>query len=419
MDSIQASKMYRKVQESQTLLINSQSKRLEEDNVDIVKFGFGQSPFLPPKPVQHALRGAVHHKEYTSVQGDQTLRELIATFHQEHNGLKTHPENILIAPGSKILIFNILLAFQKADIFIPAPAWVSYAPQAQLIGHNTIKVASCREQKWRVTPESLEVSLQSKQHKESVLILNYPGNPDGLTYTEDELEAIANHSHKNNMLVIADEIYGLLDHGMSHHSFANYYPEWTITTTGLSKWCGAGGWRFGAALLSDKLASDMKQTLIGIGSETYSCAPAPVQVAAKEAYKSFQDMRGYIKWQTSILSQLGNHCADKLNEANISTFHPQGGFYLFPDFSHYQEKLKSLNIRTSADMCQRILQDAGVAILPGSAFGMPEKELVARLAYVDFQSPNEESKFIAEEHAPKVLMGIRRLSEWVKYMESL
>ncbi len=140
-----------------------------------------------------------------------------------------------------------------------------------------------------MTPENLKESSQFKEYKDSILILNYPGNPDGLTYTEDKLKAIANYTRDANMLVISDEIYGLLDHAMSHNSFANYYPERTITTTGLSKWCGAGGWRFGAALLSDGISVDLKQTLIGIGSETYSCAPSPVQIAAKEAYRSFQE----------------------------------------------------------------------------------------------------------------------------------
>ena len=99
--------MLRKVQESQTLLINSQSKRLEKNNIEIIKFGFGQSPFMPPMVVQKALRESVHHKEYSSVQGDTELRELISNFHEEHNGLKVNADNILIAPGSKILIFNI------------------------------------------------------------------------------------------------------------------------------------------------------------------------------------------------------------------------------------------------------------------------------------------------------------------------
>ena len=325
--------MYREVEESQTLLINTQSKILAAQNKKVIKFGFGQSPFLPPKDVLEALEKSVHHKEYSSVQGDLELRELMAEFHRKHNGLEVEPDNILVAPGSKILIYNVLLAFEKADVFIPAPAWVSYAPQAKLVGHNIIKVPTSFEERWRVSAKALNEAAKSKQHKASILIFNYPGNPDGLTYDEQELIELAKAAKSLGILVIADEIYGLLDHEFSHLSFANYYPERTITTTGLSKWCGAGGWRFGAAFLYKNIEPALKQALIGIGSETYSCAPTPVQIAAKAAYKDYDQTKSYLDYQIRILKQIGNFCADRLNAADIRVHSPQGGFYLFPDFS--------------------------------------------------------------------------------------
>ncbi len=107
-------------------------------------------------------------------------------------------------------------------------------------------------------------------------------------------------------------------------------------------------------------------------------------------------------------------CADILNNATINTFHPQGGFYLFPDFSFHQEKLKDIGINTSTEFCQKILQDIGVAILPGTAFGMHENELVARLAYVDFDAPEEYNNFVFEDHAPKVLKGIYIIAQWIE-----
>lgn len=279
--------MYRQIEESQTLLINSQSNLLQNQDQKVIKFGFGQSPFLPPKTVLRALEKAVYHKEYSSVQGDAEIRELMSEFHKKHNGLEVKPENILIAPGSKILIYIILLAFEQADVFIPAPAWVSYAPQAKLAGHNIIKLNTTFEDKWRITPNNITKAINFKKTSASILILNYPGNPDGLTYTEDELKAIASVAREQDILVISDEIYALLDHRLNHKSFNNYYPEKTITTTGLSKWCGAGGWRFGAAFLYENIEPEFKQALIGIGSETYSCAPTPVQIAAKMAYQNF------------------------------------------------------------------------------------------------------------------------------------
>ena len=127
--------IFRKIKESQTLLINNQSKNLESQDKKVFKFGFGQSPFLPSEIVMEELRLNVHHKEYSSVQGDSALRQIISDFHRQMNGLKISKDNIMIAPGSKILIYSILLSYKEADVFIPAPSWVSYAPQAELAGH--------------------------------------------------------------------------------------------------------------------------------------------------------------------------------------------------------------------------------------------------------------------------------------------
>jgi aspartate aminotransferase len=405
--------MYREVEESQTLLINTQTKIMAAQNRNLFQFGFGQSPFMPPANVQEALKNAVSHKEYSSVQGDLELRENIATFHHAHNGLVTEADNVVVAPGSKILIFNILLAFIKADVFIPAPAWVSYAPQAKLAGHHIIKLSTSFEQRWRVTPQVIHAAAASKRYKPSILILNYPGNPDGLTYSETELLELAKAVRKYNMLVVSDEIYGLLDHNNTHLSFATYYPQRTVTTTGLSKWCGAGGWRFGAALISNGMDPSFKQALLGIGSETYSCAPVPVQMAGRVAYQDYDSMKPYILTQIQILKEIGNYCSDQLRKSNIRVHPPQGAFYLFLDFSLFQEKFKKIGISTSRELCSKLLADTGVVLLPSIAFGFESSFLGARLAYVDFDQPREGEHFNIKEHCPRMIEGIKALCQWI------
>jgi aspartate aminotransferase len=405
--------MYRKIEESQTLLINTQSKDLELQNKEIIKFGFGQSPFMPPNLVLEALKNSVNHKEYTSVQGDLELRRNISLFHEDHNGLKVSPDNILTAPGSKILIFNILMSFKEADVFIATPSWVSYAPQAKLAGHNIIKLKTSFEERWRICPRTIRDASKNKKTKVSIMIINYPGNPDGLTYTEDELKELAKVAKELNILVISDEIYGLLDHNHEHKSFANYYPEKTITTTGLSKWCGAGGWRFGAAFLYENIEPEFKQVLIGIGSETYSCAPTPVQMAAKVAYQNYDKTSDYLTMQTNILKQIGNYCAEKLNACDIRVHAPEGGFYLFPDFSIYKKKLHTKGIKSSNDLCQQLLKDTGVVLLPASAFGFDQNYLAARLAYVDFKEPGLDGSFDVKVNCPNVIQGIDKICDWI------
>jgi len=406
--------MFKQVEESQTLLINTQSKLLASQSKKIIKFGFGQSPFLPPKFVLEALRNAVEHKEYSSVQGESELRENISKFHKKHNGLTVESDNILIAPGSKILIYNILLSFIKADVFIPAPAWVSYAPQAKLVGHHVIKLNTSFENRWRITAKDLDEGIKLKQYEPSILILNYPGNPDGLTYSEPEIIELAKAARLHNMLVISDEIYGLLNHNKSHLPFVNYYPERTITTTGLSKWCGAGGWRLGAAFLYKDIEPAFKRALIGIASETYSCGPTPVQIAAKAAYKNYNQIEDYLDYQINILKEIGNFCAAKLNAVNIRVHAPQGGFYIFPDFSLYKNKLSKQSINTSNQLCERLLIDTGVMLLPASAFGFENQYLAVRLAYVDFQEPLMNDKFDLHTHCPNVIEGIEKICTWIE-----
>ena len=402
------------VEESQTLLVNEQSKILEKQSIEVFKFGFGQSPFLPPQEVMNSFKAAVHRKDYSSVQGIAELRESIAKFHNRLNGIEANAKDIFVAPGSKILLWSIMACFKEADVLIPTPAWVSYQPQVKLLGHNSIALSTNFEEKWRVTPDTIEKAVLLKKSKDTIMILNYPGNPDGLSYTEEELKELARVAKKYEILVISDEIYGLLSHSCKHFSFANYYPEKTITTTGLSKWCGAGGWRLGAAICSPGISKTMKDTMIGIGSESYSCAPTPVQIAAITAYQSSDSILNYIKEVNQILTKVGDYTFEKLNKTKIRIHKPDGGFYLFPDFSNYKEKLEEKGIYTSALLTNKIITETGVALLPASAFGFSDTFLATRLAYVDFTPPACLSDFIFEEHTQKLQLGIKKLASWLE-----
>jgi len=417
----------RSVEKSQTLLLNEQSRNLEKGGKKVYKLGFGQSPFLPPNSVIEALKTHAHRKDYSPVQGIPELRRAVAEFHGRVDGLDVKPDDVLIAPGSKILIYAAMAAFTKADLLVCAPAWVSYAPQAHLLGHGVITLTTTFEGRWRLTADVLAAALEGRENKDipSILILNYPGNPDGLGYTPDELTALADVARKYGTLVISDEIYGLLNHTGKHVSLAKYYPEGTVITSGLSKWCGAGGWRLGTAVLPARFGAEFKDTMLGIASETYSCATLPVQLAGVEAFSYSADIEQYVKQQRRVLSLIGNTVAGKLQKHNIQVHKPEGGFYLFPDFTKVAAELLRYGIKNSQTLCEALLAETGVALLPGAAFGMKPEKLTARLAYVDFDGvavleaagkaqPGEPlpSSFLAANTAHQ-LEGIDALCQWV------
>ncbi len=409
-----------KVAKSGTLSLNEKSSALAAAGRRVYRFGFGESPFPPPRRVHEALRHAAHRTDYTAVAGMPELREKVAAFHHEVDGYPIQPNQVLIAPGSKPLLHNIMRAFQPAEVTIPGPSWVSYAPQARLAGHKTVGIPTSFDGRWRVAPEDLEhVMLRHRGadcHK--LMVLNYPGNPDGLTYSTEELEALTAVLRRHGVWVIADEIYGLLDHRGQHVSLARLYPERTLVTTGLSKWCGAGGWRLGALILPPDAPTALRDALIGLGSETYSCAPAPIQVAALAAYELDAELHGFLAAQRRILRAIGSAVHRALLKAGICVHAPQGGFYLLLDFSPFSDRLVERGIRSDSQLCDRLLAETGVALLPGGAFGMPALSFTARLAYVDFDGDAalrdvDRIEANVTEHAAKMLEGLAALREWL------
>jgi len=419
------SSFLREAEHSETLFINELSCEKESSGIKVYKFGFGQSPFLPPDHVIQSLKDHAHHKEYLNVQGLPKLREAVASFHSEVDHLDLEPSQILVGPGSKILIYAVMAAFTEADVFLVTPSWVSYEPQAKLAGHRVTRIRSTFESKWRVTADQIQKACDERENKERpiIMVLNYPGNPDGLTYSKDQLKEIAAVARKNNIIMISDEIYGLLNHNGDHTSLATYYPEGTIITTGLSKWCGAGGWRLGIAILPKELEGPFQNCIIGIASETYSSAASPVQYAAISAYDYNDAISEYLTLQRKLLSYIGNYSSDRLNESGIQVHAPEGAFYLSPDFSPIREKLAERGITSNAALCQQIMKDCSVAILPGHAFGYLEQQMVTRLSYVDFDGTRSlkalrdgvslDQSFLST-YCPKVEEGIEKLAQWIE-----
>ena len=259
-----------------------------------------------------------------------------------------------------------------------------------------------------------------------ILVLNYPGNPTGMTYTSSELSDIAQAAKEQNILIISDEIYGWLNHNNNHESIATYYPEGTFITSGLSKWCGAGGWRLGTGIFPLNASKEFKITYNGIASETYSTTAAPIQFTATYIYNNLDKFQSFIQSQQQILKTVSQSIVNLLKTSGVNIHQPDGGFYIFPDFSPFQDALLKNGVDTSEKLCVELLNQKGVAMLPASAFGFSEATLYTRLCYVDFDGSaaiqavsndisviNNADSF-TKQYAPALYNGVSAICDYLK-----
>ena len=408
---------------SPTLAINERSNALRSAGRDIYKLGLGQSPFPVPPVVVEALKTHAHEKDYLPVKGLPALREAVAAYHRRTDGIGCDAADVLIGPGSKELIFLLQMVFEAA-LALPSPSWVTYAPQATILGKPFHWIPTARADGWRLTPTALSRLAHDHPGTPFLVLLNYPCNPTGQTYSADQLHALAAVARQHGMIILSDEIYGALDHGGTHVSIATAYPEGTIVTAGLSKWCGAGGWRLGTSVFPLALRP-LLDAVAAVASETFTAVSAPVQYAAVRAFEGGPEIDRYLQQSRRILRALGHYCACRLQAAGAHVDRPDGAFYLFPDFTPMDAALRARGLTTSTALCEHLLEETGVAILPGAAFGRPDDELTARLAYVNFDGehalagatevPHTRplSDDFLQTYCPRSVEGIERMSQWL------
>jgi len=399
---------------SATLAINELSQKLITEGKEVFKFGLGQSPFPVPDIIVKELQKNAHQKDYLNVSGLIGLREEVANYHSNKNQYKYNAESVIIGPGSKELIFQTQLVL-NCDLLLPSPSWVSYEPQAQILNKKVHWIKTTAETNWHLDPEELDKTCASLNSVNKLLILNSPNNPSGTTH--GNLKELANVAKKHNVIIIADEIYAELDFTGEYKSITHHYPEKTIVSSGLSKWCGAGGWRIGTLVFPDEL-SYIRDSVRTVASETFTAVSAPIQYAAIKAYS--EDHSEYLENSRLILKMIGDYIYKELSSVGVICQKPQGGFYMICDFSNVVNKTHEIN--NDKTLCQKILNDIGFAMLPGSDFGMEEDKLLSRIAFVDFDG-SKALKMISKEKpssdnfldltCPKIVKGISLLKDWI------
>ncbi|MGI9282288.1 MAG: pyridoxal phosphate-dependent aminotransferase [Endozoicomonas sp.] len=414
----QLSPSVRSLKPSATLKINEDSNQLIAQGKPVIKLGLGQSPFPVPEVVVESLQAAAREKDYLPVRGLQSLRATVADYYKRRTGLGFSSDSVLIGPGSKELLFNLQMACQS-DLLIPAPSWVSYAPQAHLLGRRVSYLQVSAENRWQIQPEQLDQYCQSNPAKTRLLILNYPSNPTGCSYDAASFEKLAEVARKHKLIIVADEIYAETTFSGQFQSLAEFYPEGTVISSGLSKWCGAGGWRLGLMVFPDELRP-LQDAMAVIASETFTSISAPTQYAAITAFTPSSAIDAYLDASRKVLEEISTYMVSRLRDCQLEMEAPEGGFYLFVSFQNWREGLSRSGIETDEVLCERILDEAGIAMLPGSDFGMEPDQLYTRMAYVDFDGARALSAIgtgisdnFMEEYCPRLVRACDALSEWL------
>ena len=396
-----------KLKPSATLAINEKSNELKKRGKKIFKFGFGQSPFPIPDSIILALKNSAHKNTYLPMQGLEEMRSAIAKDLNNNNN-QYDSDDIVVGPGTKELMFLTQLAF-NGDILLPAPSWVSYEPQAAIAKNKVHWIQSSSSTNWFPTGKQIEDKIKTIKEKRLILFLNSPNNPSGTVC--ENLKEIASIAKKYKLVILSDEIYSRLTFDKKYISISSFYPEGTIVSTGLSKWCGAGGWRLGFFAIPKQL-NEIKNSLKILCSESFTSVSAPIQYAAIEAYQG--DHSEYLNNVKKILSFTGNYVYENLKSNVVNITKPEGGFYLFPEFSNAK-------FSSSSEMCNDILNKTGVALLPGSDFGIDKKKMLARLSFTDFDGANFLKNTLGskkldtadlKKNAPNIVDGVAALKDW-------
>ncbi len=411
---------------SPTLWANDLVHEKRSEGETVYHMGFGESPFPVPERLKKALADAAHRKEYLKADGLDDLTDAVREYYRPIYGDEyIEASDIIIAPGSKLILYALQMAIE-GDLLMPVPSWVSYDPQAKMLHTDVIKVPTTLDDAgYHINPDDLRKAItdaRANGQNPTKIIINAPSNPTGLTIPSDELPAIAKVCEEEGVLIISDEIYGLVSFDGEYRTCAPHAPKITAVTTGLSKHLSLGGWRIGVGFIP-KGVEGLHNALRCIISETWSCVSSPIQDACAEAYKGHKDIEDHIQACTDIHALMNKTISKGLQAHGIIAPMAQGAFYNYPDFAPFREALAANGITTSQDVHEVLLKEYNLATLPGKAFGAEAEVLTLRLSGCDYdgaaaleayQNGEELNEAFVQKHAPRVLKAIDIFGEFIK-----
>ena len=352
-----------RIKPSATLAVNTKAQELQAQGREIVSLAVGQPDFCTPLNVCEAAKTALDDgfTRYTAVPGIPELREAVAAYYGRFYGTRAGAANTVVCNGGKQVLYNLLMALVNPgdEVLIPAPYWVSYPAMVQLADGVSVFVPTTAEDGYLATLEGLEAA---RTDKTTVLILNSPSNPTGCCYTQAQMEAIAEWARKNGIFIISDEVYDRLVYApfepASLSKTWERYPDTLAVVGALSKSFCMTGWRVGYALAHEDLIKAVTKIQGQSTSNINSIAQRAAVAALTGPWDIVDEMKeSFVRRRDlahKIITGWGAPCPK-----------PDGAFYLFPVLSQFYTD----DAPDSAAMCTKILEEAGVALVPGSAFG--------------------------------------------------
>lgn len=406
---------------SATLAANEALARKRREGVPVLPLAFGEAG-LPVHPsLGRELAASVEHNAYGPVAGAAVLRTAAAGY-WTRRGLATDPGLMVCGPGSKALLFGLLLTL-GGDVAMSRPSWVSYAAQAGLTGARAVLVPTRPGEGGVPDPALLAdevVRARAEGRDLRTVVVTIPDNPTGTLARPETVRALCAVAREYGLVIVSDEIYRDLVH--DPHSViptpAAFAPERTVVTTALSKNLALGGWRLGVARLPDSpFGRALCDELLGVVSEIWSSAPAPIQQAAAFAFTEPPELVERIARSRRLHAGVAAAVAGCFAEAGASVPPPEAAFYVYPDLGPLRARLAAEHrVHTGAELSTLLLDRYGVGVLPGSAFGEPDEALRLRVATSLLYGDTDEDRLTALDspdpaELPWVSAALDRLRE--------
>ena len=361
----------KRIKPSSTLMVTQKARELKAAGKDVIGLGAGEPDFDTPENIKQAAIDAINRGEtkYTAVDGTPKLKVAIVEKFKRENKLNYETKQISVGTGGKQIIYNAMMATVNPgdEVIIPAPYWVSYPDIVLLAGGNPIIIECSENENFKITPEKLKNSITNKT---KWLILNSPSNPTGSCYSENEIKSLAKILIENKQVhILSDDIYEHITYGKFNFftiAQINELKDRTLTMNGVSKSYAMTGWRIGYGAGPVEIIKAMAK----IQSQSTTNPSSISQAAAVEALNGPQN---FIMERSKEFQKRRDFVVKSLNEIkDLSCINPDGAFYVFPNCSKCLNKKdkKGKLLKTDSDFVESLLENNGVAVVQGSAFGL-------------------------------------------------